>query len=451
MMDATAARDEQMQAASETQHPAGFPRGIAREVTPLSMWGGDTLVYKSIFLLSVAALPLVAVVNWRLRGVVAWPQLGLACATLIGALLCHWLSNLGRRDVAAGLLVGVVWCSATTYALNTGYGMHSSAIFMYLPCILYTALFFGLVVASAELALTITALVLMYLAEESGQLGGAAEFVRQGTNFNFVIGVILTSIGTLVVGAVYHRRVEREAARVVAEAEQRRQAMIQTQTAQAQLETAHAALVAANAELAARGNARRQEIARAGRELELLHAALAKDLPAARLAGSDAMAALLAALEELANYGSRPLRNERLDLSALAREAVRNARAHPENARVSFEVEPGLRAFGDREMIAALLRHLAERAARACRGASEPWVHIGAGTLEGLPVFFVRDNGSGMNAAQREQLFRPFGQGNAEPDTAAACARLIAECHGGNLKVESAPGAGTVFHFSLPA
>jgi len=440
-----------MQAASETQQSSGFPRGIAREVTPLSMWGGDTLVYKSIFLLSLAALPLVAVVNWRLRGVVAWPQLGLAAATLVGSLLCHWLSVLGRRDVAAGLLVGVIWCSATTYALNSGYGMHSSAIFMYLPCVLYTALFFGLIVASAELALTITALVLMYLAEESGQLGGAAQFAREGTNFNFLIGVVLTSIGTLVVGVIYHRRVEREAARVVAEAEQRRVAMERTQTAQAQLETAHAALVAANAELAARGNARRQEIARAGRELELLHAALAKDLPAARRAGSAAMTALLAALEELASYGSRPLRNERLDLSALAREAVRGLRARPDCAHISFEVESGLRAFGDREMAAALLRHLVERAARACRGESGPWVHVGAGTLEGLPVFFVRDNGPGMSPAQREQLFRPFGQGTAEPDTAAACARLIAECHGGNLKVESAPGKGTTFYFSLPA
>jgi signal transduction histidine kinase len=440
-----------MSAASGTQQSAEFPRGIARGVTPLSLWGGDTVIYRSIIALSAIALPLLAAVSWYVRGAVAWPQLELAGATLVAGLLCYGLTRHGRHDIAAALMIGVIWCSATIYALGSGYGMHSAVVFMYLPCVLYTALFFGLTLASAELALTVVALVLMYLAEESGRLGGVAAFSRHGTNLTFLVGVIVTSVGTLVVGVVYHRRVESEAARVVAEAEQRRVAMEQAQTAQAQLETAHAALVAMNARLAARDRSRGEEIARAGRELALLHAALAKDLPAALRAGGGAAEAIAVALEELAQYGSRPLRNERLDLSALAREAEWQARAQPGCAHVKFDIDPGLRAFGDREMVVALLRRLGERAARACLAEPEPWVHVGAGSREGRLLFFVNDNGRALDAAQLAQLTQPFGHGAARPDTAVACARLIAECHGGDFAVDSAPGKGTTVYFSLPA
>ena len=450
-MNRTEVKGRQMPAVSETQQAPGFPRGIVREVTPLSLWGGDTLIYKSIIVLSVIALPVIAAVNLYLRGTPSWPQLALAGTTLAGSLLCYSLSRLGRRDVAAALLIGVVWCAATIYSLSSGYGMHSAAIFMYLPCMLYTALFFGLTFASAELALTVAALVLMYLAEENGRLGGASAFIIHGTNFNFLVGVIVTSIGTLIVGVVYHRRVEREAARVVAEAEQRRVAMERAQMAQAQIETAHARLTALNAELAVRTSARDEEIARANRELELLYMALAKDLPEALRAGGGRTAALAEALEELAGHATRPLRREPLDLSVLAQEAMRKASASPDCARVTFEIEANLRTSGDRQMVAALLRRLLERAARACRAEPEPRVQVGGGSLDGQPVFFVRDNGPGMDAAQRALLFQPFGQAAGEFDTAAVCTRRIAERHGGELEIDSAPGKGTTVFFSLPA
>ena len=450
-MSAVGIQEAALATIAETQQAARFPRGIARAATPLSLWGGDTLIYRSIIVLSALALPVLAAVGLQGRGALAWPQIALAGATLAAALAGRWLARLGRHDIAGALMVGVIWCSATIYALGSGYGMHSAVIFMYLPCVLYTALFFGLPIAAGELALTIAALMLMYLAEESGRLGGARAFSQFGSNLTFLVGVIITSVGTLVVGVVYHRRIEREAARVVAEGEQRRQAMEQAQAARAQLETVHAALVDLNARLAARDRARGEEIARAGRELALLHAALAKDLPAALRAGGGAPGAIVAALEELARYGSRPLRNEPLDLSALAQDAQWRAREQPGCAHVQFEIDPGLHAFGDREMVAALLHRLAARAARACLGEPEPLVHVGAASRDGRLRFFVSDNGQALSAARLAQLVQPFGHSHAKPDIAVACARLIAECHGGDLAVDSAPGKGTTVYFSLPA
>jgi len=92
-----------MSAASESQHASHFPRGTAREVTPLSIWGGDTLIYRSIIALSGLAMPIIAAVNWYLRDSLSWPQLGAAGAIFLGATLCFTLAKIGRRDIAAAL------------------------------------------------------------------------------------------------------------------------------------------------------------------------------------------------------------------------------------------------------------------------------------------------------------------------------------------------------------
>ena len=461
-----------MLAASETQKAAGLPQGILRGVTPLSLWVGDTLIYRSIIFLSGLALPVIAVVNWYLRGTVSWPQLGAAGSIFVGATLCFTLAKIGRRDIAAAMLIGVLWLTVTIYCFNSGYGMHSAAAFVYLPLVLYTALFFGLVIASAELALTIAVLVIMYISEERGHLGGASVFVAKGTNFNFLFGVILTSVGTLAVGVVYHRRVEQEAARVVAEAEQRRLAMEHSQETQAQLQTSHAKLQQMNEMLAERGRFRDLEIARAKRDIDLFHDVVSKDIPASlrvlreTIANPDEQTetrlqrelgrieSVVNALEELGRHGLPDLQRAPVDLSALAREDAQRLVKEHVLGRARFDIDSGMQAHGDRRLLAALLRHLVKRAARACRAESEPLVHVGSGSLEGRAVFFVRDNGPGMKSLQREKLFRPFERDGSQDDTVdigIVSARRIVERHGGELTIDSQPGKGTTIFFSLPA
>ena len=434
------------------QQSSELPRGIVREVTPLSLWGGDTVIYKSIIALAAIALPVIASVNLYLRGTPSWPQLGAAGSILLGALLCFALAKSGRRDIAAALLIGVLWFTTTIYSFNSGYGMHSAAVFVYLPCMLYTALFFGLAIASFELVLTVTVLVLMYLAEERGHIGGASAFITHGTNFNFLIGVIITCIGTLTVGVVYHRRVEREAARVFALAEQRRLAMERAQEAQAQLQTAHAKLQHLNDELAARSQSRDLEMERAKLDIDLYYDAVSTDIPASLQALREAIAkpdeqtearlerelgrveAVVRTLAELEQHARSPLRREPLDLAALAQEEVQRLQQTREFAHLRFDIDAGLRAAGDRRLVAVLLRHLFSRAAHACRTEPDSVIHFGSGSMGGRAVFFVRYDGPG--AAQE-----------SEADIGIVSARRIVERHGGELSVDTAPSGTTIFFF----
>ncbi|HEY6967420.1 MAG TPA: HAMP domain-containing sensor histidine kinase [Burkholderiales bacterium] len=439
---------------------------------PLGATGGDILIYKSIAVLAALALPSIAGVNWLLRGTVSWPQLAISAVLLASALACWALSRTGRREVAAALLIGLLWSATTIYAFESGYGMHSAVVFIYLPCVLYTALFFGVTIASAELALTVVALVLMYFAEEAGRLGGIAQFSRQGTNFNFLLGVILTSAGTLIVSVIYHRRIERDAERLAAEAEQRRIAMERAQLATAQLETANARLQALNEELAARGRQHALETVRARRDLDLYHDVFSRDLPASARALRAALAApdertearlqqeiariesVVGALGALRGEAEPELRREPLSLTALAQGIARELHARSRFARVRFDVDPNMQATGDRAQVAALLGHLIKRAAGACLAEPDPGVHVGSGSREGRSVFFVTDNGPGMDDAACERLFRPFERAGAQEDTVdigIVSARRTAERHGGELFVESAPGHGTAYFFTLSA
>jgi hypothetical protein len=275
-----------------------LPRGILREVTPLSLWAGDTLIYRTIIGLAALALPVIAAVHWVMRGALPWPQLAFTACILAGGYACLAIAQRGAKEVAAAMLVGLLWLATTIYAFKTGYGMHSAMVFIYLPCLLYTGLFFGIGIASGQLALTAAALFLMYYAETTGRIGGAADVVATGTPFNYMVGILVTLVGTLAGGLVYHRRVQRESARVVAEAAKHLAALESAQAARAELEIARARLESFGAQVSARASARDQELDAAQRSLEMLRAALASQ-PAAELRGLAEIAACsLQALEK---------------------------------------------------------------------------------------------------------------------------------------------------------
>jgi signal transduction histidine kinase len=110
--------------------------------------------------------------------------------------------------------------------------------------------------------------------------------------------------------------------------------------------------------------------------------------------------------------------------------------------------------WGDRTQLARMFQNLIGNALKY-RSAADPCIHVGVRPPgEGAEcVIYVRDNGIGIDPEYHERIFGAFKRlhGGNIPGTGvglAVCRRII-ERHGGRIWVESSPGAGATFVFTL--
>jgi PAS domain S-box-containing protein len=121
------------------------------------------------------------------------------------------------------------------------------------------------------------------------------------------------------------------------------------------------------------------------------------------------------------------------------------------NAVVTHDALPTVSA--DRTQLTQLFQNLIGNALKF-HGASPPRVHVSARRHEGKWLFAVRDNGIGIDPAYFERIFIIFQRLHTKAEYAGtgmglAICRKIVERHGGKIWVESAPGQGATFFFTL--
>jgi len=115
-----------------------------------------------------------------------------------------------------------------------------------------------------------------------------------------------------------------------------------------------------------------------------------------------------------------------------------------------LEGEPVVEA--DTVLIEQLIVNLARNAieAMSSAGTKKPRVSVTAGVGNGTVEIRVMDNGPGLSVDARQHLFEPFYTSKAEGmGLGLAICRSIVETHGGRMWVDSAPGGGAVFGFTL--
>jgi PAS domain S-box-containing protein len=110
--------------------------------------------------------------------------------------------------------------------------------------------------------------------------------------------------------------------------------------------------------------------------------------------------------------------------------------------------------MGDRSQLVQLMQNLIGNGLKYHRD-KPPHVHVSAKRVGNEWVFSVRDNGIGIDPKYHERVFEIFKRLHNQteyPGTGiglAVCRRVVTG-HGGRIWLESEPGRGSVFHFTLP-
>jgi len=122
---------------------------------------------------------------------------------------------------------------------------------------------------------------------------------------------------------------------------------------------------------------------------------------------------------------------------------------------LKHHIAPDLNASADFEMVKTILRNLISNAIKFTNTGGE--IFINAFEDKNYVEIAVKDNGIGIPIQAQKELFRPgmnistFGTGN-EPGTGLGlllCKEFV-DIHCGRIWVESKPGYGSTFKFTLP-
>jgi signal transduction histidine kinase len=174
-----------------------------------------------------------------------------------------------------------------------------------------------------------------------------------------------------------------------------------------------------------------------------------------RIAGAtEKMDALLKDLLELSRIGRIVNPPIEIDSVRLIQDALENVDAQLRSKNVIMNVAPDLPTiYGDRIRLREVFENLIDNAVKYTGEQTEPIIEIGVKEQANETVFYVRDNGMGIDPQYHARIFNLFEKLDPTMEGTGiglALVKRIIEIHGGRIWVESELGKGTTFFFTIP-
>lgn len=167
------------------------------------------------------------------------------------------------------------------------------------------------------------------------------------------------------------------------------------------------------------------------------------------------MSRLLEDLLEVSRIGRVVNIPMEITLTVLLEEALKAVAGAISTRSVAILVTgPPIILFGDRLRLEEIWQNLIENAVKYMGDQSSPQIELGVEGLGTEAIFFVRDNGMGIDPRYHEKVFGLFEQldaGSEGTGLGLALVKRIVELYEGHIWLESkGSGQGTCFRFTLP-
>jgi PAS domain S-box-containing protein len=174
-------------------------------------------------------------------------------------------------------------------------------------------------------------------------------------------------------------------------------------------------------------------------------------------AGSRRMHRLISDLLLYTRVGSRDeTPAELIDTQAILDTAIANVEQSIRAAKAQISIEPLPRVYVRPAHLQSVFQNLLANAVKYGKDGEPPRIRVSAAVEGDFAKFSVADNGIGIASAFHQTVFGVFKRlhGSAEKYTGTgiglAVSKRIVEGYGGRIWVESEPGKGSVFYFTLP-
>ncbi len=170
--------------------------------------------------------------------------------------------------------------------------------------------------------------------------------------------------------------------------------------------------------------------------------------------GGKRMAALLDDILQLSRITRRELAVKNIDLSALAQAQVAALRQAEPQRSVDIQIQPGMRATADPRLLAVALQNLLENAWKFTGHQESAEISFSCEKSGQQTLYCLSDNGVGFDMIHAGKLFKPFERLQPQdefPGTGIGLATVqrVIQRHGGDIWVQSSPGEGSRFYFTL--
>ena len=171
------------------------------------------------------------------------------------------------------------------------------------------------------------------------------------------------------------------------------------------------------------------------------------------VAGARNASALIQDLHGFARLCRKPFHPAVIDMRRLAGQKAGELK--DEGAAAKFRIDALPAAWGDPDLLGAVLEELLRNAVKFSRRQARPAIEVGGAGENGRTVYWVRDNGVGFEPKYAGRLFGVFQRLHDDKEFAGrgiglATVQRLVHRHGGQVWAEGKANAGAAFFFSLP-